>query len=81
VSEILPRVFRAADGEPMNEVLADFIGSVVTVTLKDGRRFWGRLQPEVLDDYELVMPDTGAPLATFDRQDAIELAVWSEPKL
>lgn len=71
-------VFRDSADDPMNEVLADFIGAVVTVTLKNGRRHWGRLQPEVLDDYEVVQPDSGAPLATFDRQDVIELAVWSE---
>ncbi|MFD0044725.1 hypothetical protein ACFVGV_05995 [Pseudarthrobacter scleromae] len=72
-----PRVFRASDGEPMNEVLADFIGEVVTVRLKDGRIRWGRLQPEVLDDYELVLPDTGAPLVSFHRQDVVELVDWS----
>ncbi|CCQ44690.1 hypothetical protein ARTSIC4J27_619 [Pseudarthrobacter siccitolerans] len=71
-------VFRDSEEHPMNEVLADFIGSVVTVTRKDGRRHWGLLRPEVLDDYEVVMPDTGAPLATFDRQEIVELAVWSE---
>lgn len=70
----MTRTFKAADGEPMSEVLSDFIGWPVTVKLKDGRTLTGQLWPEELDDYGIYTEAGELVTETFDHADVLELS-------
>lgn len=71
------RVFIDSAADPMSEVLSDFRGEIVTVTLKTGRIVSGVLTTSDADNYEVRDPH-GLVLAEFHRDEALALRVDEE---